>query len=89
MFPRVACIPSGWPHSSAALCGEDKFCPPLAEPAACDYFSTTGLRAGGIYVSGIDEVDPCLSRLIQHSMRLVFIRLLSECSRSEDHARDA
>jgi hypothetical protein len=48
----------------------------------------TGLRARGIYVGGIDEVNPDLSRFIEHSMRLVFICLLSEGSRSEDHARD-
>src|SRR5271168_2010979 len=88
VFSRAACIPSGWPHFSAALCPEDKPCPLIAEPAACDDFGTTGLRTRGIYVSGIDEVNPRLRRLIEHSMRLRFIRLLSECSRSEDHARD-
>src|ERR1700683_2442785 len=73
----VASIPSGRPHFPAALRGEDKSGSLISEPAACDEFSTTGLRAGRIYIGGIDEVDPCLSRRIEHSMRLLFTRLLS------------
>ena len=47
MFSRAACIPSGWPHFSAALCDEDKPCSLLVEPAACNDFGTTGFCLGG------------------------------------------
>src|SRR5580692_2096392 len=88
VFSGVASVPSSGPHFPATLRGEDKSGPLVSEPAARDELSTAGLRARGVYIGGIDEVNTCLSRRIEHSMRLLFMRLLSERSRSEDHAGD-
>ena len=70
VFSGATSIPNGGPHFPATLRGQNKSGPLISEPAACDQLSTTGLRARGINISGIDEVNPCLSRFIEHSTRL-------------------
>jgi len=53
-------------------------------PAALKDWKAINKR--GIYLSGIDEVNPCFGRFIEHSMRFFFICLLSERPSSKDHS---